>query len=94
MWFTNLLDSGPNETLASAAAQLTIAAIAFFANRTVTVLGRFWIEKREPVLYCTVQYCNVEPVFGGLWARNVSIGRRAVVTRRGDMKSYSQYETH
>ena len=22
---------------------------------------------------------NVEPVFGGLWARNVSIGRRAVV---------------
>ena len=40
------------------------------------------------------RYCNVEPVFGGLWARNVSIGRRAVVTRRGDMKSYSQYEAH
>ena len=26
-----------------------------------------------------LQYCIVEPVFGGLWARNVSIGRRAVV---------------
>ena len=30
----------------------------------------------------------------GALGRNVSIGRRAVVARRGDMKSYSQYETH
>ena len=27
-------------------------------------------------------YCNVEPVFGGLWARNVSIGGRAVADRK------------
>ena len=33
-------------------------------------------------------YCIVEPVFGGLWARNVSIGRRAVVaaTRERDSR--------
>jgi len=28
------------------------------------------------------RYCIVEPVFGGLWARNVSIGRSAVVAAR------------
>ena len=34
------------------------------------------------------QYNIVEPVFGGLWARNVSIGRRAVVaaTREQDSR--------
>ena len=48
-------------------------------------------QTKLTVLY---EYCNVEPVLGGLWARNVSIGRRAVAARRGDMKSYSQYETH
>ena len=58
------------------------------ATRDVLV----WMPGRNSLIH--VLYCNVEPVFGGLWARNVSIGRRAVVTRRGDMKSYSQYETH
>ena len=38
-------------------------------------------------------YSIVEPVFGGLWARNVSIGRRAVVTRKGGHGSYNKYES-
>ena len=50
--------------------------------------------------YCTgtvlVQYCTVtwSLCVRGALGRNVSIGRRAVVARTGDMKSYSQYETH
>ena len=39
---------------------------------------------------CVRTIDNVEPVFGGLWARNVSIGRRAVVTGKGGTRSYSQ----
>ena len=35
----------------------------------------------------------VEPVFGGLWARNVSIGRRAVVTGKGGADRTTKYES-
>jgi hypothetical protein len=45
------------------------------------------IRCRDTELY-KFKYCIVEPVFGGLWARNVSIGRRAVVaaTRERDSR--------
>ena len=35
----------------------------------------------------------MEPVFGGLWARNVSIGRRAVVTGKGGADRTTKYES-
>ena len=45
---------------------------------------------------CTVlySYCNVEPVFGGLWARNVSIGGRAVADRKRGNEIVLSNTTH
>ena len=44
---------------------------------------------RHPHVSDADRYHSVEPVFGGLWARNVSIGRRAVATgKQGGTRSY------
>ena len=48
-----------------------------FTRTPCTGTGRAAARLCGPVLYC-----NVEPVFGGLWARNVSIGGRAVADRK------------
>ena len=44
--------------------------------------------------YSESRYCNVEPVFGGLWARNVSIGGRAVADRKRGNEIVLSNTTH
>ena len=49
------------------------------------------VSRLLPVTF--YRYCNVEHVFGGLWVRNVSIGRRAVVTEKGGTDRTIEYDS-
>ena len=57
-------------------------------------VSRFTVNKKAQKFARHTGYCNVEPVFGGLWARNVSIGGRAVADRKRGNEIVLSNTTH